>query len=213
MGLDLYLERRRLLRAAFPSPKPALFLDRDGVMIEDRHYLCDPGQIVFCPGVKELLKIAQQHGWPVVIITNQSGIARGFYDWLDYDRVTDELTKLLGETAALAGVYANGHGPDAPAESWRKPSPAMLLEAKQELNLDLQRSILIGDRRSDLEAGTRAGLKTLIHVLTGHGHEERPMITEWAQQEQESWSQSLKPEILFLDCLLDFPPELLNWNR
>ena len=89
----------------------------------------------------------------------------------------------------------------------------MLLEAERELNLDLTRSILIGDRRSDLEAGARAGVPTLVHVLTGHGHEERPGITAWAEQEQEVYDQNPKPEVWFLDSLLAFPTSLLSQNR
>jgi len=204
-------ERRRLLRAACSHPTPALFLDRDGVLIEDKHHLCDPEQVTLCPGSQALLTMAEQHGWAVVVITNQSGISRGYFDWSAYERITDRMLKLLGASAPISGIYANGHGPDALAQSWRKPSPAMLLEAERDFNLDLTSSILIGDRRSDLEAGARAGVATLVHVLTGHGHEERPEITEWA--EQEEWGLNPKVDILFLDSLLAFPTSLLSQNR
>jgi len=151
--MDFDLERRRLLNASFQISTPALFLDRDGVLIKDRHHLCDPNDIQLCPGSQELLEASHQHGLPVVIITNQSGISRGYFDWSNYERVTDRPLEILGSDAQIVGIYANGHGPDAQACSWRKPSPAMLLEAKRELNLDLKRSILVGDRRSDLEPG------------------------------------------------------------
>jgi len=206
------LQRRRLLQPARTEPTPALFLDRDGVLIEDVHHLCDPGQVVLCPGSQELLKEANQYGWAVVVITNQSGIARGYFDWAAYEQVTDELLRLLGPSAPLAGVYANGHGPDASAGSWRKPSPAMLLEAERELNLDLTRSILVGDRRSDLQAGARAGVPILVHVLTGHGLEERPGITAWAEGNKEAWRENPAAELWFLDSLLTFPPALLSQN-
>ena len=203
-------ERRRLLRAPYQIPTPALFLDRDGVLIEDRHYLCDPTDVNLCPGSKELLEAAHEKKWAVVVVTNQSGIARGYFNWSDYESVTDRMLTLLGASALLTGIYANGHGPEAPAESWRKPSPAMLLKASRELNLDLKQSILVGDRLSDLKAGANAGVKTLIHVLTGHGPIERDPIKAWAKRERECSSQNPKPELWFLDSLLAFHPSLLS---
>lgn len=203
-------ERRRLLRAKSQIPTPALFLDRDGVLIEDRHYLRDSDGVSLCQGSKELVQAAHEQNWAVVVITNQSGISRGYFNWSDYERVTDRLLKLLGASAPLAGIYANGHGPEAPAESWRKPSPAMLLEASRDLKLDLTQSLLIGDRLSDLKAGSRAGVKTLIHVLTGHGPSERASIKAWAEQQQKGLSQNHKTELCFLDSLLAFPTSLFS---
>ncbi|WP_115071218.1 HAD-IIIA family hydrolase [Synechococcus sp. UW179B] len=206
-------ERRRLLRTAYQNPTPALFLDRDGVLIEDRHYLCDPTEVSLCPGSKDLVEAAHKKNWAIVVITNQSGIARGYFDWSDYERVTDRLLTLLGASASIAGIYANGHGPEASAGSWRKPSPAMLLEACRDLNLDLKKSILVGDRLSDLEAGTRAGVQTLIHVLTGHGPSERAETQAWAEQQQQGFSQNPKPELWFLDSLIAFPHSLLGQRK
>ena len=203
-------ERRRLLRATYQIPTPALFLDRDGVLIEDRHYLCDPTEVSLCPGSKELVEAAHKKKWAVVVITNQSGIARGYFKWSDYERVTDRMLTLLGASAPLAGIYANGHGPEAPSGSWRKPSPAMLLKASRELNLDIKKSILVGDRLSDLKAGTHAGVKTLIHVLTGHGQIERDPIKAWAKRERKCSSQNPKPELWLLDSLLAFHHSLLS---
>jgi len=151
------LERRRLLQAPWSTPQPALFLDRDGVLIEDLHHLCDPDQLVLCPGALSLVNYSNQQCLPVVVITNQSGIARGYFDWDAYERVTDRLLTVLGPQAQIAAIYANGYGSEASSNSWRKPCPAMLLVAAKELNLDLSRSLLIGDRLSDLEAGARAG--------------------------------------------------------
>lgn len=205
-------ERRRLLQPACSHPTPALFVDRDGVLIEDKHHLSDPEQVVLCQGSHTLVSTANQKRWPVVVLTNQSGIARGYFDWDAYERVADRLLQLLGPSAPVAGVYANGHGPDASTDSWRKPSPAMLLEAARDLNLDLKRSILVGDRCSDLDAGARAGVQTLVHVLTGHGREERPLLTARGQRE---WQRGLEPhpaELILLDSLLDFPPALLSQN-
>ena len=200
--MEAQLERRRLLQAPWAQPQPALFLDRDGVLIEDRHHLCDPDQVELCPGALSLVNHAKQQGWPVVVITNQSGIARGYFAWEACERVTDRLLALLGPNAPLAAIYANGHGPDAPSTSWRKPSPAMLLAASLELNLDLSRSLLIGDRLSDLEAGARAGLSWLVHVLSGHGAEERAAAEQWGARAR---TENQTCELTLLTSLLEFP--------
>lgn len=206
-------ERRQLPQAACQIPTPALFLDQDGVLIEDKHHLCDPNEVGLCPGSKELIAAVHQRNWVVVVITNQSGIDRGYFDWSKYQLVTDRMLTLLGRSAPIAGIYANGHGPDASTESWRKPSPAMLLEASQELNLDLKQSILVGDRLSDLEAGARAGVPTLIHVLTGHGQSERSQIKVWAEREEEASARHPKPELFFLDSLVALPLSLFSQSR
>jgi D-glycero-D-manno-heptose 1,7-bisphosphate phosphatase len=176
------LERRTLFGSRSPSPVPALFLDRDGVIIEDRHYLCDPDQVQLCAGALQLIQAAADADWPVVVITNQSGISRGLFNWDSVERVNASMLALLGSSDAVAAIYANGHGPDAPLQSWRKPSPAMLLEAAKALNLDLGCSLLIGDRLSDLKAGVAAGLAEVCHVLTGHGQRERPAVQAWNEQ-------------------------------
>ena len=206
-------ERRRLLRDPFDTPTPALFLDRDGVVIEDKHYLSNPNEVCLCPGSKELIQAANKKKWAIVIITNQSGIARGYFNWSDYEQVTDQLLRNLGSSTQISGIYANGHGPEAPKGSWRKPSPAMLLEASRELNLDLQKSFLVGDRLSDMKAGANAGVQTLIHVLTGHGQSERESISAWGELGQDWPGQNPKPELLFIDSLLAFPPSLLSESK
>jgi D-glycero-D-manno-heptose 1,7-bisphosphate phosphatase len=211
--MDLALERKRLLSMRPECSRPGIFLDRDGVLIEEKHHLCDPGDVQLCAGAQEVLKEAYKRSISAIVVTNQSGITRGYFDWSSYEMVTDRLIDLLGPSAPIAGIYANGHGPNAPSESWRKPSPAMLLEAGRDLNVDLKRSILIGDRLSDLEAGARAGVKTLVHVLTGHGQEERPVIKGWANKELEVKVQDHKPDMWFLDSLVDFPESLLNRTR
>jgi len=204
------LERRRLLSDPYPIPRPALFLDRDGVLIEDKHHLCDPDNVELCPGAQLLLEQAHQQGWPVVVITNQSGIARGYFDWDAYERVNDRLLELLGSAAPVAAIYGNGHGPEAQPISWRKPSPAMLLAAAEDLNLNLRQSLLIGDRLSDLEAGARANLPLLAHVLSGHGQRERPAVEQWAGECAHSTSENLDFELVLLESLLNFQPNLLG---
>jgi D-glycero-D-manno-heptose 1,7-bisphosphate phosphatase len=204
------LERRRLLKAPCSSPTPALFLDRDGVLIEDKHHLCDPDQVEFCPGALELLDIASMHGWPVVLITNQSGISRGYFDWEAYERVTDRLLELVGPKAPIAGIYANGHGPEALTTSWRKPSPAMLQAAAIDLRLALSKSLMIGDRLSDLKAGAQAGVAWIGHVLTGHGQQERSAIENWYSEAQAINEGNMHCDVVLLESLLEFPFERLR---
>lgn len=206
-------QRRLLFTPRYAKRAPALFLDRDGVLIEEKHHLCRPQDVDLCPGAQALLQRAHRSGWPVVLITNQSGIARGLFDWQAYDQVTDRLLELLGPDAPIAAIYANGHGPDAPASSWRKPSPAMLLAAGEDLNLDLSCSLLIGDRLSDLQAGAAAGLAWLGHVLSGHGQRERPRVAAHigsAGQFRGENPSSRQAQVVLLESLLDFPPGLLG---
>ena len=193
----------------FASPRPGLFLDRDGVLIEDKHYLCNPDDVQLCAGAKNLLEQAKNYQWPVVVITNQSGIARGLFDWNDYESVTQCLLQLLGPEAYISAIYANGYGPDAPLNSWRKPSPAMLLAAAQDLNIDLSRSILVVDRLTDLQAGVSAHLPLLIHVLSGHGQKERDTVESWAKQNQLPRKHS-SLTLRLINSLLDFPFEELQ---
>ena len=200
---------KSLFASPFNNPSPSLFLDRDGVLIEDKHYLCNPADVQLCAGATKLLKQAKNNQWPVVVITNQSGIARGLFDWNDYQSVTKRLLQLLGPETLISAIYANGHGPDAPLNSWRKPSPGMLLAAAKDLNIDLSRSILVGDRLTDLQAGASAGLPLLIHVLTGHGKEERTAVESWGKQYQ--LSTNFPPfKLSLINSLLDFPFEELQ---
>ncbi len=165
-----------------PAPTPALFLDRDWALIEDKNHFYDPLEVVLCSGVKTLPKNAKQKHLLVVAITNQSCIARGYFDWKAYEQLTDRVLELLGTEAPLAAIYANGHGPDGASSSWRKPSPAMHQAAAADLQIDLTRSLLICNRLSDLRAGSRAGLAWLGHVQTGHGQRERPAVEHWDAQ-------------------------------
>ena len=151
-------------------PKPAIFLDRDGVIIEDNHYLKDPAKVVLCKGVTQFFQISGEKNIPIIIVTNQSGIFRGLLTWHDYQAVTEQMMGLLGNPPNLLAIYANSCSPDASKTSWRKPSPEMIKDAAKRFNIDLGNSVMIGDRMSDIEAGVNAGIGNLVHVLTGHGH-------------------------------------------
>ena len=208
------LERSHIFSLPCSIPSPALFLDRDGVVIEDCHYLSDPNQVRLCLGARRLIEHAYRQGVPVILITNQSGICRGFFQWEHFDMVNDRMQELLGAKAQFAAIYANGYGPNAGHNSWRKPSPQMLFQASRDLNIDLSRSMIVGDRLSDLQAGDSAGLSLVFHVLSGHGSKARPSVVEWQrQQETISTINCQSPHKLsklrLLSNLEDFPYSLL----
>jgi len=169
------------------KPRPALFLDRDGVIIEDPGYLCRAQDMQLIPGAACLIALANRQGIPVVEITNQAGIGRGYYGWDDFVAVEQALTDLLArEDAAVDAVLAcpyHHEGIDPwshPAHPARKPRPGMLLAAQSLLHLDLGYSWIVGDRLTDLQAGHHAGLRGGLHVLTGVGRDERPAVAEWS---------------------------------
>jgi len=201
------MERQLILQSpnSSQSPRPALFLDRDGVLIEERHYLQDPDKVSLELGAIGLLKAAFLANWPVVIITNQSGIARGFFGWDGYEAVTRRMLELISNPSHISAIYANGYGPEATDASWRKPSPIMLYKAAEDINLDLSSSLLVGDRLSDLVAGARAGLATVMHVLTGHGEEERPVVESRRSATNFFLGEQHQPELLLLSTLAEFP--------
>ena len=156
--------------------KPCLFLDRDGVIIEDCHFIDEPSKVKLCKGIAKIISKANDLEWHVVVITNQSGIYRGFFTWDEYLSVNKKILKLLGSEARISAIYANSCGPNSSIKTWRKPSPLMLLDAAKTLNINLEKSIIIGDRLTDLIAGKSAKLKKICHVQSRHGKIELPII-------------------------------------
>jgi len=205
-------ERRRLLGQRCPIKAPALFLDRDGVIIKDMHHIADESLVRLHTGAKGLISQATANGFPVVVITNQSGIARGYFDWQKYELITDRMIHLLGPNCQISGIYANGYGPEAPKDSWRKPSPAMLIAAAQDLNLDLGHSIMVGDRLTDIVAGARAGVRSLVHVKTGHGETERHKVARWSQSLTSASMHNQPTDLVAIDSLLQFPSLIFSRN-
>ncbi len=155
---------------------PALFLDRDGTLIEDPGYLSDPGGVRVLAGVPAALRRFREAGYALVIVTNQSGIGRGLYGWDDYEAVAARLRDLMAaDGIVLDAEYACGHAPEARC-AWRKPAPGMILAAAERLGLDLGQSLLAGDKRLDIEAAVAAGLPRAAHVATGQGPREREKL-------------------------------------
>jgi len=144
---------------------PALFLDRDGTINVDTDYPSDPAEIELRPQMLPAIAAANRAGIPVVVVTNQSGIARGYFGWSVFAAVNGRVLDLLRDQGmfvdmVLACAYHEaGVGPLAiPDHPMRKPNPGMLVEAGKRLALDLQRSLIVGDKPADMQAGERAGL-------------------------------------------------------
>ena len=156
--------------------RPAIFLDRDGVVIKEKHYISLRKDVELEYGVNKLFNLANSLNIAVIIITNQSGIARGLFKWDDYLEVTDEMLKKINQQNTLIAIFANGLNSEGPLHSWRKPSPLMIKNASFNLKIDLSKSIIIGDRLTDLISGLNAGIRNLIHIKTGYGISERKKI-------------------------------------
>jgi D-glycero-D-manno-heptose 1,7-bisphosphate phosphatase len=138
------------------SLRAAVFLDRDGTLIEDRHYLRDPAGVTLLDGVPAALARLRAAGYLLVVITNQSGIARGLITSEQYAAVRDRLDQILADAGTpLDATYVCPHHPDmaGPCDC-RKPGPGMFRQAARDLHIDLARSVLIGDRWRDIEATT-----------------------------------------------------------
>jgi len=149
----------------------AVFLDRDGAINEEMGYINHLSRFVLLPRSAEAIKRLNDAGVKVVVITNQSGAARGYFPPSLVDEVHDRLRKLLAAAGArLDGIYACLHGPQDGCDC-RKPQPGLILQAARELNIDLSRSYTVGDRYQDIETGAKAGVKGIL-VLTGYGRGE-----------------------------------------
>ena len=152
----------------------AVFLDRDGVINVDHGYTHRIEDFEFVPGSAQALASLQRAGWRLVVVTNQSGIARGLYTNDDYERFTAHMrARLQIEGVRLDAVLHCPHLPDAAVAAYRqlcdcrKPAPGMLLRAARELNLDLPASTMVGDRLSDVQAGRAAGVGRCLLVRSG----------------------------------------------
>ena len=158
-----------------------LFLDRDGVVIEDCHYIKCPDAVKLIPGAASTIKLAAELGWATVIVTNQSGIARGYFGIKEYEAVSTQMQHLLAnEDAYLDLILACPQFSEShlsifqhSAHLMRKPAPGMLMYAASKLCSSLLSSIIIGDKLCDMKAGNACSVAKLIHVLTGHGHAQR----------------------------------------
>jgi len=155
-----------------PAERRAVFLDRDGTVVEERHFLADPDHVTLVPGAAEALVRLRDAGLALVLVTNQSGIARGLYREEDYHAVAARLEAILDERGASPdATYYCPHHPDftGPCDC-RKPGPGMYQRAAAELGVTLAGSYYVGDKLADVEPGLRFG-GTGILVRTGYGRD------------------------------------------
>lgn len=153
------------------NPRPVVFLDRDGTIIFERNYLSDPKQVALLPGAVAGLRKLQSLGFRLVIITNQSGVARGYFDEDCVARVHQRLSQLLGAHGVnIDAVYYCPHHPADKCDC-RKPRPGLLLRAAADFHFDPSQAYMIGDKVCDIEVGQAVGATTVL-VRTGYGAEE-----------------------------------------
>jgi D-glycero-D-manno-heptose 1,7-bisphosphate phosphatase len=177
----------------------AVFLDRDGTIIEDTGYISAPEEVKFIPGAIEAVKKLNQAGYKVIIISNQSGVARGILNEAMLQSIDKTMhRKILNGGAHIDGSYYCPHHPEHGVYPYRqycecrKPHPGLIKKATREHEIDLSKSFMVGDKATDIETGKRAGVKTLF-VLSGRGAEETKELKE-------------KP-----DHLADNLPEAAEW--
>lgn len=157
----------------------AVFVDRDGTIMEDCDYCSDPKDVRIFPGVPEALRRLKARGFKLIVITNQSGIGRGLMTVEQYRSVEAEV---LQQVDGL--IDATYFCPDVPGQhsSCRKPSPGMILQANREHGIDLSRSFFIGDKEIDVECGRNAGVRT-IRVQTGFQHDTIGSTADWIAED------------------------------
>ncbi|MGE5477764.1 MAG: D-glycero-beta-D-manno-heptose 1,7-bisphosphate 7-phosphatase [Bacteroidales bacterium] len=149
--------------------KRFVLIDRDGTLNVEKHYLSDPDQLELYPGAAAALKRLRQAGFGIAVLTNQSGIARGYFDMARLEQIHDRLRALLAaEGVTLDGIYLCPHGPGDDCRC-RKPLPGMVEQAVAEHGFDPAQGYMIGDKEVDVELGRAVGATTFL-VRTGHGH-------------------------------------------
>jgi D-glycero-D-manno-heptose 1,7-bisphosphate phosphatase len=158
----------------------AVFVDRDGTIMHDAGYCSDPMQVHVFEGVREALRRLKRKGYKLIIITNQSGIGRGFFTLDQYRAVETEVLRQLGPGLIDATYFC----PDTPQQpsKCRKPAPGMILQAARDHYIDLARSFFIGDKEIDAECGRNAGVRT-IRVLTGFDKMTDGSCADWVAED------------------------------
>ncbi len=162
-----------------PGRRPAVFLDRDGTLLEERYYLADPDGVVLMPHAAEALKELRRAGYALVIVTNQSGIARGLYTESDYHAVAERLDELLGAAGVPVDAtrYCTHHPDFGEPCRCRKPDTGMHRNAAEALGLDLEASYYVGDKIADVRPALALGGKGVL-VRTGFGAEQEPGVPD-----------------------------------
>jgi D-glycero-D-manno-heptose 1,7-bisphosphate phosphatase len=173
----------------------AVFLDRDGTIIQEKSFLHRPEDVSFIAGAELALKRLQTAGFLLFIVSNQSGVGRGYFTLADVDAVNQRLKEEAGKFGVhFQKIYIAPEIPGTPSHG-RKPSPQFLFDARDEFSLNLAECAMIGDKLSDLECGWKAGVKTSILVRTGYG----------SRTEQELIDASRRP------IIVQALPEAADW--
>ena len=147
----------------------AVFLDRDGTLIAEKNYLSKVEDVAVYPGAVAALKRLQDAGFKLFIVSNQSGVGRGYFTLADVERVNQHLCEVFNQGGVrFEKIYIAPEAPDQPSRG-RKPSPQFLFDARDEFGIDLSRSYMVGDKLIDLECGWKAGVRKSILVRTGYG--------------------------------------------
>jgi D-glycero-D-manno-heptose 1,7-bisphosphate phosphatase len=180
--------------------KPALFLDRDGTLIEDRDFLSRVGDISFIPGAFRAIRNANESSIPVVLISNQSGIARGLFKESTLEKIHFAVSEQVRNSGGrIDAIYYCPHHPEGAVREYRldcdcrKPKPGLLLHAAADLGIDLNRSVMIGDSLRDIAAGNSAGCRSVL-VLTGNGLEQSASL-------EDSDDEAEQPQYIASDIL------------
>jgi D-glycero-D-manno-heptose 1,7-bisphosphate phosphatase len=148
---------------------PAIFLDRDGTIIEERNYISRPEEVVILPGAVSGLQELQAAEFKLFIVSNQSGVGRGYFTLADVEKVNEHIRQQFGRKGVkFEKIYIAPEAPQTPSRG-RKPSPQFLFDARDEFGIDLARSYMMGDKMIDLECGWNAAVKKSILVRTGYG--------------------------------------------
>jgi D-glycero-D-manno-heptose 1,7-bisphosphate phosphatase len=193
-----------------PEKKPAVFLDRDGTINEQMGYINHISRFHLLPGAARAIARLNRANIPVVVVSNQSGLARGYFPDELLHAVHNRMHSLLAEKEAhLDGVYWCPHHPDAKVEKYRqkncscrKPGTGLLQQAADELNLDLARSFMVGDRWSDLRCGHAAGCKNIL-VLTGYGRGDLEYIGPGQEVQPDHVAEDLPVAVAWILSQLD----------
>jgi len=175
----------------------AVFIDRDGTINVNVEYLDNPNNLKIYPGVAEGLKLLKENGFKIIVITNQSGIARGYFTKETLEKIHERMkSELLKKNASIDGIYYCPHHPDDNCEC-RKPQTGLFKKAFNDFNIDPSKSFIIGDRMLDIEAGYKMGLKTVLVP------EDKEKV------EKEMKASNIKPDFvcknfyLGVRCILD----------
>lgn len=162
---------RALARQRGRAPRGAVFADRDGTLVIERGYLSDPADLELLPGVPAALRRLQAAGWPVIVVSNQSGVGRGFFPLARVHEAMAALRHALrARGVELDAIHFCPHRPEDGCDC-RKPNVALLRRAAEDLDLSLARSVFVGDKRLDVETGHHAGGRGVL-VRTGYGSDQ-----------------------------------------